>query len=205
MLKHINTNFYHKMMRIKKEVRILGIDDSNFTRTDSEVLVVGVLVRGGFWIDGVLSTYVKRDGLDATEKITKMILNARYKDLRAIMLKGITIAGFNLVDIESLNDNTGLPVVVVMRKMPDMNAMEKALTNLNFKAKRLEIIKRAGQIYEGKVQEKSDIFFQFKGIEEDDARELIRISSMHSNIPEPLRVSHIIATGVVKGESTKKP
>ena len=38
-----------------------------------------------------------------------------------------------------------------------------------------------------------------------NARELIRISSMHSNIPEPLRVSHMIATGVVKGESTKKP
>ena len=193
------------MMRIKKEIRILGIDDSNFTRDDQDVLVVGALLRGGFWIDGVVSTHIERDGLNATEKITNMVIKARYKDVRAIMLKGITIAGFNLVDIEKLNQDTGLPVVVVMRKMPDMRAIEKALTNLNFKTKRLEIIKKAGQIYEGKVQEKSDIFFQFKGIEEEDARELIRISSMHSNIPEPLRVSHIIATGVVKGESTKKP
>jgi len=192
-------------MRIKKEIRILGIDDSNFTRDDQDVLVVGALLRGGFWIDGVVSTHIERDGLNATEKITNMVIKARYKDVRAIMLKGITIAGFNLVDIEKLNQDTGLPVVVVMRKIPDMSAIEKALTNLNFKTKRLEIIKKAGQIYEGKVQEKSDIFFQFKGIEEDDARELIRISSMHSNIPEPLRVSHIIATGVVKGESTKKP
>lgn len=192
-------------MRIKKEIRILGIDDSNFTREDSEVLVVGALVRGGFWIDGVVSTHVERDGLDATEKITNMITKARYKDLRAIMLKGITIAGFNFVDIEKLNHDTGLPVVVVMRKMPDLSSIEKALTNLDHKGKRLEIIEKAGKIYEGKVQEKSDIFFQFKGIEEEDARELIRISSMHSNIPEPLRVSHIIATGVVKGESTKKP
>lgn len=193
------------MMRIKKEIRILGIDDSNFTREDSEVLVVGALVRGGFWIDGVVSTHVERDGLEATEKITEMILKARYKDLRAIMLKGITLAGFNLVDIEKLNQDTGLPVVVVMRKMPDLGSIEKALTNLNHKEERLEIIEKAGKIYEGKVQENSDIFFQFKGIEEEDARELIRISSMHSNIPEPLRVSHIIATGVVKGESTKKP
>ncbi len=193
------------MMRIKKEIRILGIDDSNFTREDSEVLVVGALVRGGFWIDGVISTNVERDGLDATEKIMNMIRKARYKDLRAIMLKGITIAGFNLVDIENLNHETGLPVVVVMRKMPDLKSIEKALANLNHKEKRLEIIEKAGKIYEGKVQEKSDIFFQIKGIEEEDARELIRISSMHSNIPEPLRVSHIIATGVVKGESTKKP
>lgn len=192
-------------MRIKKEIRILGIDDSNFTREDSEVLVVGALVRGGFWIDGVISTNVERDGLDATEKIMNMIRKARYKDLRAIMLKGITIAGFNLVDIENLNHETGLPVVVVMRKMPDLKSIEKALANLNHKEKRLEIIEKAGKIYEGKVQEKSDIFFQIKGIEEEDARELIRISSMHSNIPEPLRVSHIIATGVVKGESTKKP
>lgn len=193
------------MMRIKKEIRILGIDDSNFTREDREVLIVGALLRGGFWIDGVVSTYVERDGLDATEKIAKMICNARYKDVRTIMLKGITVAGFNLVDIEQLNQDTGRPIVVVMRKMPDLESIEKALTNLNHKEKRVEIIKKAGKIYEGKVQENSDIFFQFKGIEEADARELIRISSMHSNIPEPLRVAHIIATGVVKGESTKKP
>jgi hypothetical protein len=152
MIKHINTNFYPKMMRIKREIRILGIDDSNFTRADSEVLVVGALVRGGFWIGGVLSTYVERDGLDATENITKMILNARYKDLRAIMLKGITLAGFNLVDIEKLNQDTGLPVIVVMRRMPDLSSIEKALTNLNHKEERLAIIEKAGKIYEGKVQ-----------------------------------------------------
>ena len=192
-------------MRIKKEIRILGIDDSNFTREDRDVLVVGALLRGGYWIDGVLSTHVQRDGLDATEKIVNMILKARYKDLRAIMLKGVTIAGFNLIDIEKLNRDTGLPVVVVMRKMPDIESIEKALTNLDFLEKRVEIIKKAGEIYKGTVQEKSDIFFQFKGIEKEDARELIRISSMHSNIPEPLRVAHIIATGVVRGESTKKP
>ena len=193
------------MMRIKKEIRILGIDDSNFTREDLDVLVVGALLRGGYWIDGVLSTHVQRDGLDATEKIINMILKTRYKDLRAIMLKGVTIAGFNLIDIEKLNLDTGLPVVVVMRKMPDLESIEKALSNLKYKEKRVEIIGRAGRIYQGTVQEESDIFFQFKGIEEDDARELIRISSMHSNIPEPLRVAHIIATGVVRGESTKKP
>ena len=88
-------------MRIKKEIRILGIDDSNFTKSDKKVLVVGALLRGGFWIDGVVSTYVERDGLDATEKISKMVTKARYKDLRAIMLKGITLAGFNLIDIEN--------------------------------------------------------------------------------------------------------
>ncbi len=192
-------------MRIKKEIRILGIDDSNFTKEDSEVLVGGALLRGGFWIDGVVSSYIKRDGLDATEKISSMIKNARYKDVRAVMLKGITLAGFNLVDIDELNKNTQLPVVVVMRRMPDLVSIEKALDNLTEKTKRLSIIEKAGMIHEGKVQETSEIFFQFNGIDEEDARELIRISSMHSNIPEPLRVAHIIATGVVRGESTKKP
>jgi len=192
-------------MRIKKEIRILGIDDSNFTKEDKNVLVVGALLRGGFWIDGVVSTYVERDGLNATEKISTMINNARYKDVRAIMFKGITIAGFNLVDIEELSMTTGLPIVVVMRKMPDFASIEKALDNLTEKQNRLNIIKKAGVIHEVTVQETSEIFFQFNGLEEEDARELIRISSMHSNIPEPLRVAHIIATGVVKGESTKKP
>jgi hypothetical protein len=205
MIKHINNKFQTNAMRIKKEIRILGIDDSNFTREDKEVLVVGALLRGGFWIDGVVSTYIERDGLDATEKISDMITNARYKDVRAIMLKGITMAGFNLVDIQQLSNATGLPVVVIMRKMPDIISIERALENLSLKNKRLEIIKKAGKIYSTKVQYNSEIFFQYYGIEDQDARELIRISSMHSNIPEPIRVAHLIATGVVRGESTKKP
>ena len=35
------------------------------------------------------------------------------------MLDGITYGGFNVVDIEELYRETGLPVIVIMRSCPD--------------------------------------------------------------------------------------
>ena len=65
--------------------------------TKGEVLVVGVVFRGGFSIDGVMHTHVDIDGLDATEKMVAMINGSPHKpQLRVVMLNGVTVAGFQL-------------------------------------------------------------------------------------------------------------
>ncbi|MFH7882614.1 MAG: DUF99 family protein, partial [Candidatus Aenigmatarchaeota archaeon] len=52
---------------IKSEIRVLGFDDSAFEKnSESLVPVIGVVFRGGKFLDGVLKTEVKVDGLDAT-------------------------------------------------------------------------------------------------------------------------------------------
>ena len=59
---------------IKPEIRVLGIDDGKFIpRTKGSVIVVGVVFRGGYSIDGVMHTTIAIDGLDATEKFASMI------------------------------------------------------------------------------------------------------------------------------------
>jgi len=86
---------------VKEEIRILGIDDGPFTKDDKEVIVIGVVYRGGEFIDGLLRTFVEIDGLDATEKLAKMINSSRHKQqLKVIMLDGITLGGFNIVDVK---------------------------------------------------------------------------------------------------------
>jgi len=67
-----------KFRIIKKEIRILGVDDSPFpSHTNEEVMLVGTVFRAGNWLDGVLSTYIHVDGTDGTEKITEMVKNSR--------------------------------------------------------------------------------------------------------------------------------
>jgi endonuclease V-like protein UPF0215 family len=57
-------------------------------------------------------------------------------------------------------------------------------------------LKRCGEPYAfGKV------FAQFFGASEEDVRDIL---SMWKGIPEPIRLAHIIAGGVVKGESRGK-
>ena len=42
---------------------------------------------------------------------------------------------------------------------------------------------------------------QICGIERIDAEKIVKLSTTRSAIPEPLRVAHIIAAGIVNGES----
>jgi len=187
---------------IKEEIRILGVDDGPFTKKDKEVIVIGVIFRGGEFIDGLLRTYVSVDGLDATEKLSEMINSSRHKQqLKVIMLDGITLGGFNIIDIKKLYSETKIPVIVINRKIPDLKSIKTALEK-NFEdfEKRWKMILNAGKIKELKL-EKFSIYYQNLGLEDEETEEIILISTKHAQIPEPLRVAHLIATGIVKGES----
>ena len=76
---------------IKPEIRVLGVDDGIFVpRTKGTVDVIGVVYRGGYWIDGVMRTEVTIDGMDATKNIAEMIKKApHYAELRIVILDGL--------------------------------------------------------------------------------------------------------------------
>jgi endonuclease V-like protein UPF0215 family len=190
-----------KFRIIKKEIRILAWDDGPFEfKTKGKDILVGVIFRGGQFIDGLLKTEIDIDGMDATEKIIEKTLKTRHKDLRIIMLDGITFAGFNTVDIKEIYEKTKLPVIVVNRKKPDFEKFISTLKQLEESEKRLEAVKNAGPVYWTAVKNKR-ICFQCSGISKEDAEKVIKITSTMSLIPEPLRVAHLMANGFVLGES----
>jgi len=191
-------------MHIKPEIRILGIDDSSL-HTD-RVMIVGAVFRGGEWLDGVLRSHITKDGTDATDTIISMVTNSKhFGQVRVLMLDGITYAGFNVVDITVVFEKTGIPVIVVMRDYPDLDRIRAALEHLHDPEPRWKVIKRAGEIHKVVTHDgEKPVYLQHCGIELEDAREIVRMSSTHSNIPEPLRAAHLIATGIVCGESTGK-
>ena len=181
----------------KKEIRLVGIDDSPFNKfKDKKILVVGVVMRGGSWIDGILSTKVKVDGNDATRKIVEMINRCKFKpQLQCIFLNGIAVAGFNVIDVVQLSRKTKLPVIIIIRRMPNIENIKKTLFDINKKQK-IKLIEKAGNVFRV-----DDIFVQLTGIALDDAKKILKIVCTRSNVPEPLRLAHIIASGIVEGES----
>ena len=189
---------------VKPEIRLLGVDDSFLS--GEEVLVVGTIFRGGEWLDGVVRTTITRDGMNATERLSRMVRETRhYRQLRAILLDGITFAGFNVVDIERLCHETGLPVIAIMRRVPDFEKIRRALTYLSDGEERWELILRAGRIVRVVTREPDrPIHIQFTGLHEEDAVQIVRLSSTRSSIPEPLRAAHLIATGIACGESKRR-
>ena len=188
-----------KFRVIKPEIRVLGVDDGIFTpHVKSLVPVVGVVFRGGHWLDGVMHTRVEVDGFDATDKLVSMIVNSpHYKQLRIIMLNGVTFAGFNIVDIKELNAETKLPVIAVTREEPDFSEIRKALKNLPKSEERWKAVLNAGEIFEVLTRNESEkVCMQISGVFEDDAKKILRLTSTRSNIPEALRVAHLIASGI---------
>ena len=185
---------------MKKEIRLLGIDDAPFDRLkDRKTLLLGVLFRGGTSIDGVLSEIVEVDGTDSTDKIIRMVKKSRfYTQLRAIMMKGIAVGGFNLIDVEKVSKKTGVPVIVVMRRLPDRERIARVLEKLG-KKDGVKLMEKAGRIHRA-----GSVLIQFNGITLEKAREIVRISTTRSNVPEPVRVAHIMASGVTLGHSRGK-
>ncbi|AEG19287.1 endonuclease dU [Methanobacterium paludis] len=190
-----------KFRIIKQEIRILGIDDAPFTpHTQGPVMVVGTVFRAGVWLDGVLRTYIQGDGTDSTEKITDMVNGSRHKDqLGVIMLDGITFGGFNVANIHQIFHETGIPVIVIMRKQPNFDRIKKALKKFGDWEKRWNNVIDAGNVH--KVENNEPVYIQTCGIGVDDAEEIVRLSATRSAIPEPIRAAHIIAAGVTTGES----
>jgi len=188
---------------LKKEIRILGFDDGAFIpRSKDPVPVIGVIYRGGKILDGALTTKVTVDGMDATENIVKLINASRHKpQLKVIMFDGITLGGFNVLDIKKIHDETRIPVIVINRKHPNLLKVKKALKNFEDGEERWKIILRAGKIKECYVQNFQKIYYQNIGIDEDKTKEVIKLSTTRGYIPEPLRVAHLLATAIVRGES----
>ena len=192
---------------VKPEIRTIGIDDGTFDSENEErTCLVGVVTRGGNAMDGVIVDEVDIDGMDSTSTIVDMINGSRHKEqLRVIMTNGVTFAGFNVLDLEEVFEETGLPVIAVVREEPDLRSVKEALQNLPDWEKRWEILDSAGDLVpvsiEGCGDRKSKIFIQYKGIDEKDAKEVVRMTSTRSSIPESLRLAHLIATGISRGES----
>ena len=192
-----------KFRSVKPEIRVLGVDDGFFIpHTKGTVDVIGVVYRGGYWLDGVMRTEVTIDGMDATEKIASMIKESpHYDQLRVVVLNGITFAGFNVVDINELHKRVNLPVIAVTREKPNFAEIKKALENLPERERRWKAIENAGNIIKVKTRNTEEaVYMQIAGVSQKDAEKILRTTSSRSNVPEALRVAHIIASGLARPE-----
>ena len=178
---------------------VVAFDDAPFDRTHrGDVLVVGAVFAGDR-LDGVLSGRLRRDGANATRVLAELVQNSRYgPQLHAVLLQGITFAGFNVVDLPGLHALLGVPVLVVLRHRPDFDAVRCALLDhVPGGARKWRLIERAGP-----VEPLGRLFVQRAGIDLADATSLLDGLCLHSLVPEPLRVAHLIAGGVTRGQSS---
>src|SRR5262249_48628347 len=107
---------------------VIGVDDAPFDRDHRGSVLVVATAFAGLRLEGVLSTRVRRDGADATRAIAERIASSRYAaHTKLVLLQGIALAGFNVVDIHTLHASLGMAVLVVARRRPRLDAIRAAL------------------------------------------------------------------------------
>jgi hypothetical protein len=209
-------------------MNVIGFDDGPFARQHrGDVLLVGA-VCSGTRLDGVVSGHVRRDGADSTRQMVHLVRASQFAaHVGAVMLQGIAVGGFNVVDIHALSEALGVGVLVVTRRRPDMDAVRRALFSdapltrprVPGASRKWRLIELAGtmeplgpsrrslarQPRSGLRQGAPRLWVQRAGLSMETARKLVEATTLHGNVPEPVRIAHLIAGGIVTGRSRGRP
>lgn len=184
-------------MRSRSFSHVVGFDDAPFARDHrGDVAVVGA-VYAGLRLEGVLIGRVRRDGANATEVLARLVTGSKYRQLQLILLQGIAVAGFNVVDIEELSRRTGLPVIAISRRAPRFARVRSALlARVRGGARKWRLIEKLGP-----MEEVGAVHVQRAGITRAEAEAVVRRLAVHGSYPEPLRAAHLIAGALGTGQS----
>ncbi len=149
-------------------------------------------------LEGVLCGVVRRDGANATRNLARLVASSKFaRQLQLVMLQGVAVAGFNVIDIHELHERLGLPALIVTRRRPRLDRVRRALlSSVRGGARRWSIIEKLGP-----PEPAAGVFVQRAGLTLADAERVIRRLAVNGSIPEPLRTAHLIAGGITTGQS----
>lgn len=174
---------------------MLAVDDSPLT--GSSVACVGVVARtdkgAGQAVEGLLVFRVTKDGSDSTDELLRAVTRSRFKQqLKAVLVHSVTLAGLNILDLPRLSGELGIPVLAVTKRAPKKGELTAALAAAHQRGK-IKLVKKAGETHEHKGN-----YFHCAGIGPAEAGRLLE---RFGGYPWPLRLAHLVATALARGES----
>ena len=147
------------------------------------------------YVEGILRTSVTIDGTDATDRMLALLEGSPFLDgVRAVILDGIAVGGFNLVDLDRLHEGLQRPIVTVTRRPPDFSAIRAALRKYfpRDAAARWRLV-RAHPLFRVPTPEGNPLRVGAVGCTRAEAAAIVRRTTVRGNLPEPLRLARLVA------------
>ena len=179
---------------------VAGVEDGSFEAfrresADAEEYTVLCLTRlCGAVIQDVRLRRVKVDGLDATDALLNMLTGL---EVDAVILGGVTFAGFNVVDVERVYKEMGVPVIVFSADRPDVEATLGALRkHFSDWCERWRMFGALGDIHPLKIGDHAVVYYECVGCSTEFAEGVLVDQALTARTPEALRVADMMAKGL---------
>ncbi|MFN3621970.1 MAG: DUF99 family protein [Nitrososphaerales archaeon] len=177
----------------KRGIRALGIAESFRVGLLKRSCLAGVVMRADLVVDGFVFGSATIGGDDATDAVIGMFYRLERNDINVIILRGVIISFFNIIDLEKVYFDTNVPVIgLTFEESEGLDEHIKHHFPQNWQHK-IQQYHKVGERKKLKLKTGSTLFIRAVGLDEKQATQILNRFTLQGAIPEPVRVAHLLA------------
>lgn len=175
----------------KPGLRVLGIAES-FVRSSRISILAGVVMRTDLRLDGLAYARATVGGDDATEAVLKLCKQLDRTDVNALLLSGLAISWFNIIDLEEVSVRTQKPLICLTYEESQglENHIREYFPQPEEKLRRYAV---SGERVPVWLKTGFEVYVRALGASAEDARILLNKFTRDGRVPEPVRVARMMA------------
>jgi hypothetical protein len=184
----------------KKGIRGLAIAES-FSQDSKKSVLSGIVMSTDLVIDGFVVGYSTVGGDDATDSILTMYEKLDRPDVSFLLISGIVISLYNIVDVKRISEKTGIPVIGVTYE--ESSGIEDAIKHHfpeSYESKLAEYSK-LGSREKITLHTSHNLYIRNEGCTALEVKQLLDKMTLQGSVPEPLRIAQLLANTLLKTKS----
>ena len=181
----------------KKGIRGLAIAES-FSQNSKKSVLSGIVMSTDLVIDGFVFGHSTVGGDDATDAILEMYEKLDRQDVSFLLISGIVISLYNIIDMKRISEKIGIPVIGVTYE--ESSGIEDAIKHHfpeSYKSKLTEYSKLEPR-KKITLHTSYNLYVRNEGCTVLEAKQLLDKITLQGSIPEPLKITQLLANTLLK-------
>ena len=183
----------------KKGIRGLAIAES-FSQNSKKSVLSGIVMSTDLVIDGFVFGHSTVGGDDATDAILAMYEKLDRQDVSFLLISGIVISLYNIIDMKRISEKIGLPVIGITYE--ESSGIEDAIKHHfpeSYKSKLTEYSKLEPR-KKITLHTSYNLYVRNEGCTVLEAKQLLDKITLQGSIPEPLKITQLLANTLLKSK-----
>lgn len=149
-------------------------------------------MRRDLIVDGMAYGSATIEGDDATDSIILMHRFLARDDINCIMLDGLVISMYNIIDGERVAGETGLPLIAIT--FEDSKGLEDSIMH-HFEDWHNKLVQyqKLGRREQIRLKTGKNLFIRYWGLNQRRAVAILDSFTLQGSMPEPIRVAKLAA------------